>query len=130
MLRPLFYILDDADQPIPCAAMKWAKWFERRENTIVQQEEVCGLWVSTVFLGLDHNYHPEGLPLLWETMIFDSGVQYGDYQRRYSSRKDAEAGHAMAVEWAKRQKTRRRPANKGMKKPGAAAETEQGDYTQ
>lgn len=31
-----------------------------------------GIWVSTVFLGLDHNMGRGGPPLIFETMAFDS----------------------------------------------------------
>ena len=46
------------------------------------------LWVSTVFLGLDHRH---GDPLLFETMIFDGGKD--DYQVRTSTWGQAEAAH-------------------------------------
>lgn len=45
--------------------------------------------VSTVMLPFDHGY--DGTPLLFETMIF--GGEHGGYQRRYSTREEAVAGH-------------------------------------
>ena len=47
--------------------------------------------VSTVFLGLDHNYSPFGPPVLWESLVF-GGPLDGEMDR-YSSRAQALAGH-------------------------------------
>lgn len=53
--------------------------------------------VSTMFLGLDHQFG-EGPPMLWETMVFDQGdhVRSGlDLEmERYASKADALRGHA------------------------------------
>lgn len=35
------------------------------------RNEVLGMLVSTTFLGLDHRYGRDGLPLVFETMVFD-----------------------------------------------------------
>lgn len=53
--------------------------------------------VSTVFLGIDHSFRP-GKPLLFETMVFTPDPDWQDYQERYSTWSDAEAGHARIVE--------------------------------
>ena len=55
--------------------------------------------VSTVFLFLDHGYFGDGPPVLWETMVFGGPVD--QHQWRYTSRGDAEAGHAEAVAWVR-----------------------------
>lgn len=47
--------------------------------------------VSTVFLGLDHNFRAAGPPILWETLVF-GGVLDGE-MRRYASREAALLGH-------------------------------------
>lgn len=46
--------------------------------------------ISTVFLGLDHQYG-SGPPILWETMVF-GGVLDG-FQERYATKAEALAGH-------------------------------------
>jgi hypothetical protein len=51
--------------------------------------------VSTVFLGLDHNWG-DGPPILFETMIF--GGERDEYQERYSTWGEAEEGHQRAIE--------------------------------
>jgi hypothetical protein len=53
------------------------------------------IYVSTVFLGLDHNLFGSGPPLLFETMVF--GPYGGDEQWRYSTWAEAEAGHKEVV---------------------------------
>jgi len=67
-------------------------------SRVVAQTVVGPMRVSTVFLVIDHNQSldPDALPLVFETMIFDSD---GDdrYQERYSTWNEAEAGHAKAV---------------------------------
>lgn len=55
---------DKAGRPIPL--MKWAELFENREYRLVQQEVLPdGRWVSTVWLGLNHQYG-DGPPLIFE----------------------------------------------------------------
>jgi hypothetical protein len=51
--------------------------------------------MSTVWLGLNHEFSPHRPPLIFETMIF--GGEYGDYCRRYSTEAGAVAGHAAVV---------------------------------
>jgi hypothetical protein len=51
--------------------------------------------VSTVWLGLNHEFMPGRPPLIFETMIF--GGDYGDYCRRYSTEAAAVEGHAEVV---------------------------------
>lgn len=70
---------------------KWAV-----KERIVQQTEVCGARVSTVFIGLDHNLAEEGPPLLYETMVF--GGELDASEERYATWDEAEAGHARWVE--------------------------------
>lgn len=83
--------------------MTWAKWFENKKNPgrITKQSTVKGVFISTVFLGLDHGWGMSRKPVLWETMMFNSNKKgLKDYQVRYSSLKDAKAGHEYAVKFA------------------------------
>ncbi len=97
--------------------MTWANWFEnvKSPGRITKQTIVKNVIVSTIFLGIDHSFGGK-VPILWETMMFntkDSGKPFkeqkgfspkfkalGDYQVRYSSLKDAKAGHEYAVKFA------------------------------
>ena len=88
--------------------MEWAKWIEKsKEERIVKQNLLLnGYYVSTVFLGLDHNFTGKGMPLVFETMIFDDLFknEYGGikdlYQYRYSTWQEAMSGHIkIEKEW-------------------------------
>lgn len=109
-----FVIMDENDRVKIVTLREWAKWMgEHRNERTIGRDEVDGYTVSTIFLGLDHQRLPDGRPLYWETMVFGppSGSrdlsgnprELGDdiYQDRYSTAKEARAGHAKAVEWLK-----------------------------
>lgn len=53
--------------------------------------------VSTVWLGIDHNFWGDGPPLIFETMVFGGG-EWDQYWQRYSTEDEAMAGHAAIVE--------------------------------
>lgn len=91
------YILDDDKNPIPASLEEYVKW--KLENNIhVGKDEIGGVRVSTVFLGIDHQFG-KGPPILWETMIF--GGQHNEAQSRYASHDDALKGHQVALERVK-----------------------------
>lgn len=96
------FILKDK-KPIPCSdILEWGKWFENSKNRLVAQTELPGkILISTVFLGIDHNFLSLGRPVLFETMIFaDYGWDHR-YCERYCTWEEAELGHQKAIEWAK-----------------------------
>lgn len=70
---------------------KWAYWLEchPKERIIKQQYTWHGYFVSTVFLGLNHNYGG-GPPLIFETMVLDTRFEY---QWRGSTLDQAKAHH-------------------------------------
>jgi hypothetical protein len=89
------YILENK-KPVPCDdLMTWAKWIENPENKIVKQTMVGDVKVSTVFLGLDHNFGGGGKPILFESMIF--GGPHDQDQHRYHTWDEAERGHEELV---------------------------------
>ncbi len=91
---------DRSGQPID-DALKWARMFESRGSRRVALDEiVCGdesVRVSTVFIGVDHNYFADGPPLIFETMIFGGPPAVDQWQCRYSTEEQARAGHETAV---------------------------------
>jgi len=90
-----FYILDDDKNPVEIDDVKkWAQEFEKM-NRRVAEDFVRNSRISTVFLGLDHRFSDEGLPVLFETMIF-GGKMNGELWR-YSTHAEALAGHISAV---------------------------------
>ena len=84
------YILD-GKTPQPCDdLMEWGEWHSNIDNRRVARDERGDVNVSTVFLGMDHQFG-EGPPLLFETMVF--GGKFDDECERYSTWDEAEAGH-------------------------------------
>lgn len=76
-------------------SVEWGRWFEKADRSLAQTN-IGKAHVSTVFLGLDHNFSSKGPPILYETMIF--GGKHDEYQKRYSTRKEAFLGHERAVQ--------------------------------
>lgn len=111
MLRKHHYILDESKNVIPATILEWAEFLENEHSKIVvKQENVNSYFVSTVFLGLDHNFEElcadleNYKPLIFETMIFYPRRRgFEEYCDRYSTWQEAEEGHKKAVEWAKNQ---------------------------
>ena len=59
----------------PITLEEWARLIEIPEYRIVASDVVGPLWVSTIWLGLDHNWFG-GDPFIFETILFD--VPQGD----------------------------------------------------
>jgi len=99
------YVLVDGVQVPEPNLMKWAQWMEEVRRTsewIVAKTKIDkNISVSTVFLGLDHNYDLEGPPLVFETMIF--GGPKDECCWRYATKAEALEGHGKAVIEAKQQ---------------------------
>lgn len=94
------YILNEQGEAVEEKdLMKWGQWLEDHvyDRRLAYQMTPGGAIVSTVFLGLDHNWG-DGDPVLWETMIF--GGRYNNYQRRYQSKDQALLGHYEAYQKA------------------------------
>lgn len=95
MSRPSRFLLRGRD-PYPVEdLMEWAVAFETLDRRVARTE-VGGVCVSTVFLGLDHNFGEDGPPLLFESAAFDHCRDVIEI-RRYPTWADAEAGHAELV---------------------------------
>src|SRR6185437_3643792 len=98
VLMSYYYILR-GKEVVPCGdVLEWGEWFQTAERHVAKTQ-VGPLTVSTVFLGLNHQFFG-GAPLLFETMIFGShaGDEYDEsYQDRYSTWDEAVEGHATAV---------------------------------
>lgn len=91
------YILDDDKNVVQISNIqRWGITFEdiekRRVDKTILEDDVE---VSTVFLGLDHQWGV-GPPILFETMVF--GGEWDDYQERYSTWDEAVEGHKRTVE--------------------------------
>lgn len=97
-----YYILKGKTPVICTDILERAAWFETAERHLAQ-ETINDYWISTVFLGLDHNFGSSGNPLLFETMVHyrpnkgDDGEWLDEYTRRYSTWDEAETGHQATV---------------------------------
>lgn len=119
------YILDEDGNLKVVGVMEWAEYFEKADRTIAKTDlPDCN--VSTVFLGLDHNFGmmtqrrlrftrnidsdweissenkddisdvPEMRPLLFETMVFGGDI-CDEWTWRYATKREAEEGHRYIV---------------------------------
>jgi hypothetical protein len=105
-------VYDRHGRPIDTAT--WEQKLADEEYRFVAQHWVRGWKVSTVWLGLDHNFGGGGPPLIFETMIFapadvtvgrDNAVRRAlpvpadldQYQERYPTEAAAQAGHDRAL---------------------------------
>lgn len=66
------YVLDGHTPVVEQDTLIWARWFESADRRVARTEVPGGV-VSTVFLGLDHNFSLKGAPLLFESMAFLDG---------------------------------------------------------
>ncbi len=114
------YILTEDHRVVPEPdLLTWARWFEEADRHVAK--DLVGPYrVSTVFLGLDHDFVAEFFPgvsrspLIFETMVFDDSREESsawfsrtfhpsfNFQRRYRSWDEAKAGHEYAVKIAER----------------------------
>ena len=92
-----YYGLDEDKNVIP-VSMEDASWdFPDR---IVGKTNIGPYLVSTVFMPINHNWRDEGLPIVFETMVFneDDGASNFEYlTRRYCMWDEALEGHKKAV---------------------------------
>jgi hypothetical protein len=102
-----FFKLNKDHSFSPCSIEEWGDAFESENRTVAKTfinavyDDEEDLSVSTVFLGLDHNYSEEGAPILFETMVF--GLP-NEYQRRYTTWDEAVHGHEEVCQLYRRKK--------------------------
>lgn len=86
----------------PLSLEEFAALFEgdQLQRVVEQTTLPGGVWISTVLLGLDHQFG-DGPPLIFETMVFESSDYGPDLDMdRYSTREQAEEGHRrMVTKW-------------------------------
>jgi len=83
---------------VPCKdVFEWATWYETAdEKRIIMRTELENdVLVSTVFLGINYNHFTHGLPILFETMVFE-GKEDG-LEKRYCTLEEAKKGHEEIV---------------------------------
>lgn len=86
--------------------LKWGARFASSSQNVAKTT-VGEYLVSTVFLGIDHNWSPSGKPILFETMVFVSPKskrkrnKFSDIQYRYRTWDEAECGHRRVIRLVK-----------------------------
>ena len=94
------YILDEEGNPVRAMNLfDWYRWYENACRQVAE-DNFGHVRVSTVFLGLNHNWREDGPPILWETIVF-GGELDEQTDRCAGSREQAEAMHTRMVERVK-----------------------------
>ena len=89
-------------KPLPCDNLKkWGTWFKNAHRRVRGTQINNNIFVSTVFLGLDHGWNSD-VPILFETMIFKNGT--GEDCYRCATWKQALKQHWFAVEYCRKAK--------------------------
>lgn len=98
-LGKTFFILDEKNNIIPNKNIEeFRKWSDENKEKLQIETFIGDFRISTIFMGRNHDNFHEGEPLLWETMIFKNKEVFEDYQKRYSSFKEAMNGHNEAID--------------------------------
>lgn len=96
---PRYYRRDGTPYPRGDKGLfEWAADYEDLKKKIVKQDRLPNkVRVSTVWLGLDHNWGDKNRPQIFETMVF-FGKGYEDEECwRYATEEEALRGHKMLV---------------------------------
>src|SRR5262245_32391439 len=89
------YILNGHTPTLCNDLLQWSQWFETADR-VIARDEINGVVITTVFLGIDHNFGSVGPPILFETMVF--GGSFDQHQERYTTWQLAEIGHQQTIE--------------------------------
>jgi hypothetical protein len=85
----MWYDLDTNGEPVPLDGFPTFTPSDRFHL----QTKIDNALVSTVFMGLDHNHISGGLPILFETIVFEPNGKYDHIQKRYCTIEEARKGH-------------------------------------
>lgn len=104
----------------PITAGMWEMYRGVPDYLRVAEDWIGPIWISTVWLGLDHGFsrYPDRVPIIFETMIFGGPQDTACW--RYASEVEAQAGHVAVAEmvrnhrhgWIKQARDQRRHAMK------------------
>ncbi|CAJ4971334.1 Uncharacterised protein [Burkholderia pseudomallei] len=93
------YVLDGHEPRRARSVLEWMQWFANADRTIALTS-IDDIEVSTVFLGIEHEYSPHGhlrgQPVLFETAIFETSKVVRVF--RYRTWDEAARAHAFIVE--------------------------------
>ncbi len=89
----MYYILENGVPKPISSIQEWGQWWEKTDRTVAKTK-IRKVLISTVFLGLNHQWS-DGPPLLFETLVFGGSLD-GEMER-YSTLDEAKAGHEAMV---------------------------------
>jgi hypothetical protein len=92
---PHYWVLKN-HVPVKADLVTYTLFFRDDANRRVDETIGEGWRVSTVFLGLNHNFARGGRPLLFESMVFDD-FDNDERQERYATWDEAVEGHRAIV---------------------------------
>ena len=67
----MYYILKGHKPVLESNLYTWGMWFQDADRRVTSTD-VGGAQISTVFLGIDHQFGV-GIPILFETLVFGGG---------------------------------------------------------
>jgi hypothetical protein len=106
-MTPHNYVLDRNGNVKTATLLEFAEFLSSDRRKEFQWITDVGVYhISTVFLGLDHNYSTHGPPILWESMIFADNQEDPLHQqltRCSGGIEQAESMHIRMVEHVKQQ---------------------------
>jgi hypothetical protein len=91
-----YYTLDKDKNVVPGDMLSLEHILSSTKNVVKRTNVTKDITISTVFLGIDHNFSQEGPPVVFETMVF--GGEQDELCERYSTWKEAVYGHNHMVE--------------------------------
>ncbi len=81
----------------PISLKKFAMLFEDVDYRLIRQTNIGDVFVSTVWMGIDHGFGYSDWPIIFETMVF--GIGHGDEEQyRYATEEEAISHHEKLVE--------------------------------
>lgn len=99
-MTTFYYVLNGRTPVAVSDVLAWGEWFATADRQVARDaDEATGVWLSTVFLGLDHQWGT-GPPILFESLVFVPPTYRGPLARfdghikRYATWAEAERGHA------------------------------------
>jgi hypothetical protein len=83
----------------PLEMLEWAQMLESIERRVAVTTFADGMYVSTVWLGLNQQFFlDDDIPLIYESMVFAGDFPNEDYDmQRYANKVDAWKGHQQLV---------------------------------
>jgi len=83
---------------------EWTKLNADKKYVVIKKTYLKnGLMVSTVWLGINHNFNLTGLPIIFETKIFSNTEKFTDWDTmRSSTEKEAIKNHKEMILKAKK----------------------------